>query len=364
MGFAQLLMFSIIICINLPHIKNEVTILVDDLNIPLYAEDKFVIEVRNVNVSNARLNFVVDNADIVEIIPSSIGVGLVKVRNYVLRAVGKLGGRAEVVAKLSNGTGLDTVSMTVIVYKKEYLCKVSMMVGWVYFFAWSMSYYPQVRINHLRQSVIGPHIDYFVFSFLGIAFYALFNVVLYLVKEVQDEYLRRFPGSLIPVRLNDVLYSVHGTFMSLVIVGQFIKYEGKTNPPLSITAKVILGLLTAMFVVMFLLSAEACIPWLDFLNFCSSAGVMTSLIRFIPQVLANFKHKSVIGVSITTVIFDIVGGFFSTLQMCVDSYNYDDWISVFGNFTKFGLGLSTLLFDGIILLQYYVLYRDKNYVIH
>uniref|UniRef100_A0A1Y1KS38 Late embryogenesis abundant protein LEA-2 subgroup domain-containing protein n=1 Tax=Photinus pyralis TaxID=7054 RepID=A0A1Y1KS38_PHOPY len=151
MGFAQLLMFSIIICINLPHIKNEVTILVDDLNIPLYAEDKFVIEVRNVNVSNARLNFVVDNADIVEIIPSSIGVGLVKVRNYVLRAVGKLGGRAEVVAKLSNGTGLDTVSMTVIVYKKEYLCKVSMMVGWVYFFAWSMSYYPQVRINHLRQ---------------------------------------------------------------------------------------------------------------------------------------------------------------------------------------------------------------------
>jgi len=40
----------------------------------------------------------------------------------------------------------------------------------------------------------------------------------------------------------------------------------------------------------------------------------------------------------------------------------DDWSSFFGDPTKFGLGLFSLLFDVFFILQHYVFYR--NYVPH
>ena len=36
----------------------------------------------------------------------------------------------------------------------------------------------------------------------------------------------------------------------------------------------------------------------------------------------------------------------------------DDWTSIFGDPTKFGLGIITILFDLTFMLQHYVLYRN------
>ncbi len=38
----------------------------------------------------------------------------------------------------------------------------------------------------------------------------------------------------------------------------------------------------------------------------------------------------------------------------------DDWKSIFGDPTKFGLGMISILFDFIFLLQHYVLYRGAR----
>ena len=38
--------------------------------------------------------------------------------------------------------------------------------------------------------------------------------------------------------------------------------------------------------------------------------------------------------------------------------NTDDWTSIFGDPTKFGLGIITILFDLTFMLQHYVLYRN------
>ena len=35
----------------------------------------------------------------------------------------------------------------------------------------------------------------------------------------------------------------------------------------------------------------------------------------------------------------------------------DQWNSIFGNFTKFGLGLFSILFDIVMMVQHYILYR-------
>lgn len=39
----------------------------------------------------------------------------------------------------------------------------------------------------------------------------------------------------------------------------------------------------------------------------------------------------------------------------------DDWKSIFGDPTKFGLGLFSVAFDILFIIQHYVLYRHSNY---
>ena len=38
----------------------------------------------------------------------------------------------------------------------------------------------------------------------------------------------------------------------------------------------------------------------------------------------------------------------------------DEWDSIFGDFTKFGLGLFSVLFDVLFMFQHYVLYRKNS----
>ena len=99
----------------------------------------------------------------------------------------------------------------------------------------------------------------------------------------------------------------------------------------------------------------------------------------------NFRRKSTVGWSIGNVLLDFTGGTLSILQMFLISYNYgnylsilliylsinifyvsilmilfihsDDWKSIFGDPTKFGLGAFSICFDLLFMTQHYILYR-------
>lgn len=72
----------------------------------------------------------------------------------------------------------------------------------------------------------------------------------------------------------------------------------------------------------------------------------------------NYKRKATTGWSIHNILLDFTGGSFSIAQMFLSSYNYDDWLSIFGNFTKFGLGAISITFDILFVVQHYILYRQ------
>lgn len=91
----------------------------------------------------------------------------------------------------------------------------------------------------------------------------------------------------------------------------------------------------------------------------------------------NYRRKSTVGWSIGNIFLDFTGGMLSMLQMMLNAYNYgnflsffsynfninfeffflDDWQSIFGDPTKFGLGLFSVLFDIFFMVQHYILYR-------
>jgi cystinosin len=49
----------------------------------------------------------------------------------------------------------------------------SKVCGWLYFLAWSSSFYPQVHLNVKRRSVVGLSLDFVLLNVTGFTTYAL-----------------------------------------------------------------------------------------------------------------------------------------------------------------------------------------------
>jgi cystinosin len=85
------------------------------------------------------------------------------------------------------------------------------------------------------------------------------------------------------------------------------------------------------------------------------------MIKYVPQAWMNYKRKSTEGWSIGNILLDFTGGLLSVLQMFLLSINYNDWSSIFGSPTKFGLGFFSILFDILFIIQHYILYRTNSF---
>ena len=104
-------------------------------------------------------------------------------------------------------------------------------------------------------------------------------------------------------------------------------------------------------------------PWayLDIIYSLQYLKLLLTLYKYIPQVLTNHARRSTLGFSIGTILCDATGGVLSLLQLAIDSALTDDArAGVSGNPVKVGLGLITLFYDGVFLVQHYVLYRGEE----
>lgn len=73
----------------------------------------------------------------------------------------------------------------ITVEKSALLYHVSSVVGWLYFLAWSVSFYPQILSNYRRKSVVGLNFDFLSLNLVGFVLYSLFNCGLYWIPEIE-----------------------------------------------------------------------------------------------------------------------------------------------------------------------------------
>ncbi|KAI6647559.1 Cystinosin-like protein isoform X3 [Oopsacas minuta] len=239
----------------------------------------------------------------------------------------------------------------------SFLQWVSNSIGWMYFLCWSISFYPQVVQNFLRKSIDGFSVDYVLMNILGYFSYSTFNVSLYWSTFIQDQYLALHPGGVNPVRLNDVIFSLHGLAISLVILLQTIYYGRKLHvSPIACTILIFLLLAAGITCILAVVSVTS---WLNCIYVMSYVKLVITVIKYTPQAWMNYRSKSTVGFSIEGIWLDFSGGVLSVLQMVILAYNFNDWLSIFGDFVKFWLGVISIGFDIIFVLQHYVLYRDK-----
>lgn len=201
----------------------------------------------------------------------------------------------------------------------------------------------------------------------------------------QQEYFDRHPHGLNPVIGNDVGFAVHASVATGYTILQCYIYQNNGNT-VSPTAKVIIGTYLVIIAISASQAVFGAIHWLDFLYILSYIKLSTTLVKYFPQAYMNFKRKSTEGFSILNRLLDIAGGLLGIVQMVINAWNFggslmklliniasnygvclsisDDWQSIWGDPVKFGLGLFSILFDVVFIVQHYVLYRFVVEFIH
>ncbi|XP_053680509.1 cystinosin homolog [Anopheles nili] len=335
-----------------------------DITVIVGEREQFQAKVRGMLTQNTWLNFSTEHADLVEVSPGSIAMapaegGFID-RVYNLILLGISPGQFDLVAKaLPTGMVDDAAAfIRVTVANSQAIIVVSQVIGWIYFAAWTVSFWPQMIINYRRKSVIGLSFDFLTLNLVGHTVYATFNCALFWSGYIEQEYLGRNPRGLNPVLTNDVAFSIHATIATLLTVAQCFIYE-RGEQRVSRIAWGIITIFGIVILVAGILVSTDTMHWLDFLYVLSYIKLSVTLIKYVPQAVLNFRRKSTVGWSIENVLLDFTGGMLSMLQMLLNGYNYDDWASIFGDPTKFGLGLFSVLFDVLFMVQHYVLYRNR-----
>ncbi|XKL68949.1 hypothetical protein PGB90_006718 [Kerria lacca] len=290
--------------------------------------------------------------EIASVNPSTIDIENASQKSWVVQVCGIEAGYTVIYVNFHQ----ITYYLHAIVGKFYVLNAVADFVGWIYFVAWSISFYPQIYENYVRKSVVGLNFDFLALNIVGFVLYSVFNCGLYYIPYLQKEYLNRHPKSLSPVQFNDVFFSVHASLASVITIIQCTMYE-RGEQKVSLITKMI----TMVFYLIVLITGVSAyinkLHWLDFLYYCSYIKLSTTLIKYIPQAVMNYERKSTIGWSIGNVMLDLIGGLFSIFQMFIMGFNYNDWENILGDPTKFGLGVFSISFDLFFMYQHYILYR-------
>ncbi|CAH0554802.1 unnamed protein product [Brassicogethes aeneus] len=348
----------VLIIATIPCIYCDIRLSTHDLSLKLNQKAQVLLEVSNIT-SNAELEFIVQHKDIVKISPFLVNLTNVK-DSLTINVLAIGAGHSEVYANATGSISVDKVYLRVTIRKIDWLDNISLAIGWIYFVAWSISFYPQIYDNWKRKSVVGLNFDFLALNLIGFTLYGIFNLGLYFIPEIQKEYFARYPRGLNPVQVNDIVFAVHAALATILTITQCYLYE-RAEQRVSITARCILGAFGAFLLICIVLAATDVIHWLDFLYYCSYVKLTITLIKYIPQAYMNYRRKSTVGWSIGNIFLDFTGGSLSMLQMILNGYNYDDWMSIFGDITKFGLGLFSVAFDIFFMLQHYVFYRNFIY---
>ncbi|KAL0583746.1 Cystinosin [Plecturocebus cupreus] len=245
-----------------------------------------------------------------------------------------------------------------LVIRSSTVSIINQVIGWIYFVAWSISFYPQVVMNWRRKSVVGLSFDFVALNLTGFVAYSVFNISLLWVPYVKEQFLLKYPNGVNPVSSNDAFFSLHAVILTLFVIVQCCLYE-RGGQRVSWPAIGFLVLAWLFAFVTMIVAAVGVTTWLQFLFCFSYIKLAVTLVKYFPQAYMNFHYKSTEGWSIGNVLLDFTGGSFSLLQMFLQSYNNDQWTLIFGDPTKFGLGLFSIFFDIIFFIQHFCLYRKR-----
>lgn len=186
--------------------------------------------------------------------------------------------------------------------------------GWIYFLAWSISFYPQIILNYRRKSVTGLSFEYQAYNITGFTFYTVYSIVNY-----YEQHRLHLTTSVEP---NDLAFAIHAWVMTCVVIYQCVTYKLQSQTINRIHLFVV-ATLWVLAIYNILLSSGGYLPWYstnsgsynyNTMEYLGYAKAFISFIKYTPQAYMNWKRQSTIGWSIGNVLLDFTGGSLSLAQ--------------------------------------------------
>ena len=243
----------------------------------------------------------------------------------------------------------------------------SVVFGWIYFVAWSISFYGQLIENFRRKSVKGLNFDFEIYNLVGFTGYTIYTVRGYI-----DDNL----GTGI-VQIQDIFFAAHALLITLITIIQILYFYDPSDKDQKVSNITITIILVMIWGAILLVIVENGFEYYDphvkenrkyifnslvYLGWCK---VVISLIKYIPQVVSNFRRRSTIGWNIHNILLDFTGGAFSFGQNIIDSFR--DEFSITSddqskglNIAKYALSIISMLFDIVFMVQHYILFKNSN----
>lgn len=209
----------------------------------------------------------------------------------------------------------------------------------------------------------------------GFTSYLSSNVALYYSPAIRAQYAARNAGKTPAVQFNDVMFALHALVLSSVTVSQYLFPHAwgftpsSGNRPSRAILGIISGSAAGVFLTYFMIvsrgggaDADPATSWceLDLVYAVGYVKLVVTFVKYVPQLLANFRNQSTKGWSIWQILLDMAGGVLSVSQLIIDSYLQGDWSGVTGNPVKLLLGNVSMFFDVLFMTQHYVLYRGRD----
>jgi len=239
----------------------------------------------------------------------------------------------------------------------QVLTTLESLFGWVYFVAWSATFWPQVLLINRRRTTAGLSTDFVTINIIGFISYAIFTFSSYTLPAVAASYVAS-TGYPPQVELADVLFAAHGAIMCAVLVLQVLILPPRI-PPSPLVA-VVGAASMALVAVGLATSLVGNLDWYFFLRCAGMLKVMCSVVKHFPQVFLNQHRNSTVGWSYTMVLLDVVGGSFSVAQQIVRSVSMGSLAPFTSNMAKTMLAAESLAFDFFFIAQHAIFYPDRT----
>lgn len=243
----------------------------------------------------------------------------------------------------------------------------SAALGWAYFSAWSLSFWPQILENQRTGDVSGLSPDYLLYSLLGYVSYAAYTAALCFDDGVRASYASMHGGALPDVSPADFAFAAHAVAATLVTSAQYVamRQPGRDRSLSPVAVGVAATALAAVLGGAAHVSAscspgEGCDAWLPVLVLLGGLKVTCTLIKYTPQVLHNHARRSTDGWNLANVLLDLAGGALSLSQVVLDAVARQDLEVVTGSPAKLWIAVLSLGYDFVFIAQEFWWYRDDD----
>lgn len=221
-------------------------------------------------------------------------------------------------------------------------------LGIIYTIVWSISFYFQLFLNYKLRSSEGYSLDFQYMNLFGFTYLSISNVHYMLENNISA-------NSII-----DLGFSVHALLISIVLYSQTFFFPRGVNRG-NFGSYMILIIIALMIVDFYILDCKIYKGSIsDVWIFMGLSKSLMSTFKYTYQLFLNYDRKNTRGFSVENVWLDFTGGYLSLIQTVLQ--NYHDGTSILDgktNVPKLLLSCVVMLFDILLLLQHYVMYKDE-----